>query len=156
MKKDEIDEMLNKLVIALSNKLAALRRTRVVAKELLLLIPHCLQHKECRVNVSEDIGNCKRCGRCGIAGICELRDEHNLPVVVASGGRQACQAAQGKHVRVVVAIACEKELSAGIWALFPKPVYAIRNLQPCGPCVNTGVEIAETRKVLERILRRDR
>ena len=44
-------------------------------------------------------------------------------------------------VKIVVAVACEKELSDGILAAFPKPVVAVPNLQPEGPCKNTRVNI---------------
>lgn len=52
----------------------------------------------------------------------------------------------------MVAIACGRELRAGILKAFPKPVYAIRNRQPNGPCRDTDVAVAEVERVITSLL----
>jgi len=135
--------MLNKLLIALSNKLAALRRSRVLAEELLVLIPHCLQHKECRVNVSEDIGNCKRCGKCGIRDLIQVAEDNHMTIFIATGGSLARRVINEIKPDAVIAVACENDLSSGIADSYPLPVLGISNERPHGPCVNTRVDIAK-------------
>lgn len=146
--------MFTKTLITLNNLSTRLRRIRVQPENILLLLPHCLQWSECGQNLKEDINNCRRCGQCPIAEILKLQDRYNFQCLVASGGRQAIAAAKKKEIRVVIAVACSKELSAGILATVPKPVIAICNSQPCGFCHNTQVEINEVEDAIQSILQK--
>jgi len=145
--------MVNRLIIYFNNLFGSLRRQRVEASSILALAPRCLQYSECGRDVVSDIRNCAECGKCRIADMLALQREFGVRVVVANGGRQAAAAARDESVRVIVAIACEKELAEGILALRSKKrVYAIPNIVRCEPCINTDVEISEVRAVVERVL----
>ena len=143
-------------VILASNKLIRWRRVRVRPADLLLLAPHCLKRQACPHNVLDSMDNCQRCGKCRCKDLLELRDRYGVRLVMASGGRQALAAASDPAVKVVVAIACGRELRAGILKAFPKPIYAIHNRQPHGPCRDTDVAVDEVEKVLASLLKRER
>lgn len=138
-------------IIRLNNWWAFFRKKTTTPEETLLLVPHCLQHKGCNRDVMLDIMNCARCGNCKMGELAKIHEQHKLRVVVANGGRQACEAVRKKNVRAVVAVACEKELSAGILATRPKRVVAVRNLQPNGPCRNTDVQMDLVEQALQKV-----
>ncbi len=139
-------------IIRLNNRITRWRAVRVRPENLLLLAPHCLQMNDCERNVGRDIGRCGRCGRCDLSGLLSIRDEFGLRLSVAAGGRQALALVRQPDIRAVVAIACHKELLEGIRACFPKPVLAVPNLCPNGPCKETRVDLAAVREAIRCLL----
>ena len=144
--------MLSRLFIRINNAMTGLRRVCVPADSLLLLVPHCLQRSACKHNVAQDVEACRRCGECDIAGLLKLRDRYGLQCNLAGGGRQAVASVKDRAVRAVVAVACEKELCQGIWASFPKPVRAVVNERPNGPCRDTRVCLEEVEQAVLAML----
>ncbi len=128
------------------------RKVRVAADNLLLLIPHCLQNSGCDKNLGSDIEKCARCGACDVAGVLRLCDRYNVKCSLAGGGRQALATVRQKGVKAVVAVACERELVDGIRACFPKPVFAVTNQRPNGPCKDTVVDISRIELALRSLL----
>jgi len=143
---------MRKLLIGLNNWITRLRKVRVAPGNLLLLAPHCLQRTPCKHNVIHDLDQCARCGQCNVGDLLRLRDTYGVQCSLASGGRQAIGLVRRADVHAVVAVACEKELVDGIRAAFPKPVLALPNLRPNGPCKDTGVDAAELEAVLRTML----
>lgn len=141
-----------KLIVKFNNWLTRFRRHRIKPDELLVLIPHCLQIQHCDHNVRGDLDNCQRCGRCPIAGILALKEKYGVTVELVSGGRKAVAAAKSKKIKGIVAVACAKELTAGLKAVFPKAVMAVMNAQPEGPCVNTTVDIDAVEAAIQSFL----
>lgn len=130
-----------------------MRRVRVPPQNLLLLIPHCLQWDECQQNIVRDISNCKLCGKCRVKDMCELTAKYGIRCVACSGGRQAVAAVRQKDVKAVVAVACNKELAAGLLVTFPKPTLAVSNAQPCGFCYNTTVDKQNVESAIQSLLK---
>ena len=139
-------------LVRLNNWITKLRRVRVPAANVLLLVPHCLQRTGCAQNVIQGIDACRRCGQCDVSGILSLRDASGVACNIVSGGREASAMVKDARVRAVVAVACEKELADGILASFPKPVMAVPNLRPCGPCRDTRVDLAAVRIALDNMI----
>jgi hypothetical protein len=120
----------------------------VAPPHVLLLLPRCLHKESCQQNVVRSLKECQRCGQCSLAALAQLGDDLGVVACVAGGGRQALASARQRDIRIVVAVACRKELLHGIMAAFPKPVLAIVNTTPEGPCRNT---LADPLKVAEAI-----
>lgn len=144
--------MIVKWLVKCNNALTRRRHVRVSADNLLLLLPHCMQWNGCTANVKEDIQECRRCGRCRIGVMRDLAEKYHLRCVVASGGRRAIAEVRQPETRAVVAVACEKELLAGILATVPKPVLAVCNTRPCGDCHNTCVEPGQVEEAIRALL----
>jgi hypothetical protein len=72
---------------------------------------------------------------------------------VATGGRLALELAKAEGVKAIVAVACEKELQAGLTGVFPKPSLGIINLRPHGPCRDTDVDLGEVEEAIAWLLR---
>jgi hypothetical protein len=140
--------MLLRFLIDLNNRFVRWRVRGVAPEQVLLLLPRCLHKDSCPQNVVRSLDECRRCGQCSLAALAALRDDFGVVACVVGGGRQALLQTRRKEIRAVVAVACAKELLHGILAAFPKPVLAVINTTPEGPCRNT---LADPAKVAEAI-----
>lgn len=133
--------------------LKRLKHRKLEARDILVLLPHCLQDYDCPIKITSKIDNCKRCGRCNIKIIVELKEAYGIHVNVATGGTLARKYIKDIRPKAVIAVACERDLLSGITDSFPLPVYGIFNERINGPCYNTFVSIEEVKKVLSLLLR---
>lgn len=108
---------------------------------LLVLLPHCIQSSRCTHRLTYHIDNCARCGACPLKEILRLRDEYGVQVAVATGGTIARRIVVQARPEVIVAVACERDLSSGIQDTHPLPVFGVINERPNGPCLDTFVSI---------------
>ncbi len=70
-------------------------------------------------------------------------------VVVATGGEEARTAVQTACPAAVLAVACERDLVAGIRDVLPHAtVLGLANRRPEGPCRNSEVDMAEAKRQL--------
>jgi hypothetical protein len=144
--------MLRRLLIRWNNALTRLRRVRVPPAGILVILPHCLQRTGCGRPVVADPSACARCGGCGIGALRDACAERGVTLGVAAGGRQALERVRAPEVRAVVAVACDKELLDGIRAAFPKPLLAIPNAQPHGPCRDTTVSLDAVTEAIDALI----
>jgi hypothetical protein len=134
--------------IAMNNSLVLSQRLSIKPDRLLILLPHCIQLFDCEIKVTGDIDKCIRCGRCDINGLAELGKKYGIDISVATGGTLARKVIMEKRPKLVIAVACEGDLTSGIKDCYPLPVLGILNDRPFGPCFNTRVE---TRKIDEAL-----
>ncbi len=132
-------EGFQKHIININNKLII--KEGFKTNRILLLLPHCLQVDECKIRITHNIYNCKRCGKCEIKDLIRIADEKNLNLFVATGGNIARKLVADNHPEAIVAVACERDLSSGVVDSFPTRVYGIPNERPFGPCINTTVSM---------------
>lgn len=121
--------------------------------KILMLTPHCLQSSRCDRRLTHDVDNCKRCGLCCINGLLELRDRYGAHFAVATGGTIARRIVVQKRPRLIIAIACERDLSSGIQDTYPLPVYGVLNERPHGPCLDTEVALGDVENALRRFIK---
>jgi len=146
---------ISELLVSVNNWLVGRRQGKLQPRELLVLLPSCLQWSGCKQNVRTDVANCQRCGRCQVGEVLKEADAFGVEVAMATGGELALQRARAEHVRAIVAVACAKELRAGLLGVWPKAVLAIENQRPNGPCTDTRVQVAEVVSALEFFLGED-
>ena len=145
--------MLCRFLVKLNNLFTRLRRVRVNPENLLLLVPRCLQKTGCAQTLGKILDDCQSCGQCQVPALVSIRDEFGIRCSMAAGGREALSFVADKQVRVVVAVACEKELCQGIFAVFPKPVLGVLNIQTNGPCRNTRIDPESVRAAVRSVLK---
>ena len=145
--------MINRTVITLNNLSVRLRRTRCKPPELLVLFSRCLQRSACDRRLGENLAECRRCGQCAVTRFLDLAEKYGVQVFMATGGRQAAARAKSPGVKAIVAVACEKELRAGVFASLPKAVLARTIAWPCGPCKDTTVEMDAVEEAVRWFLR---
>ncbi len=129
-------------------------RHKIEPERLLLLLPHCLQKADCQRRITTSIDNCQQCGKCDIDALVKLAQTYKVRIAVATGGTLARKIVRDYKPRIIVAVACERDLTSGIHDTFPLPVYGILNQRPEGPCWNTRVDVAEVEKALQIFLKR--
>jgi hypothetical protein len=113
--------------------------------EILLLMPHCLQNSKCKFRLTYNINNCRRCGECPIAGLLNLSEEFGIRLAIATGGTIARRIVVQNRPRLILAVACERDLASGIQDTYPLPVFGILNQRPNGPCLDTNVDLTQVR-----------
>ncbi len=136
----------NAIVLSYSGKTGA---------PVLILLPRCIQYRDCKMKIVEDSDECVRCGKCPMADIMELRDEYeNVVVAVLTGGSVAESIIRNIRPGAIIGVACEREVWMGIELVENIPVIGICNTRPEGPCIHTQVEIDEIREVLNHFANR--
>lgn len=142
-------ERVQQSFIELNNHLVRSNHHPVQPRNLLILLPHCIQDFNCEIKITGNIKNCKGCGRCEIKDLIELSNQYQVKIAVATGGTLARRIIVENRPEAIVAVACELDLTSGIQDSYPIPVIGILNERPNGPCVNTKVDI---QKVKEAVL----
>ena len=138
--------------IAMNNSLVISQRYKVRPDRILILLPHCIQLFDCEIKVTGDVNKCVMCGRCDIKGLVEIGRKYGIDISVATGGTLARKVIVEKRPKLVLAVACERDLTSGIKDCYPLPVIGILNLRPHGPCFNTVVDAAAIDDALQQVL----
>jgi len=141
--------------IEVNNQLLCLNPLKTEAEKILVLLPHCLQFDGCPVRVTKVVTNCKRCGKCQIARLLEITESRGVHMEVVTGGTIARRAVERYKPKIIVAVACERDLSSGVLDTFPLPVFGILNERPFGPCFNTRVDLQKVEKALDFFLNKE-
>ena len=142
-------DMLQQSFIALNNQLVHTRKLRVPAERTLILLPHCIQMFDCAIKITGDVEKCVCCGKCDISGLLGLAQKFGIEMAVATGGTLARKLIVEKRPKLIVAVACERDLTSGIRDAYPLPVVGILNKRPNGPCFNTSILLPEVEQALE-------
>jgi hypothetical protein len=134
--------------VSINNQLVLAQRKTVPPDKMLLLMPHCLQNYDCKVKITGNVDNCKRCGKCPIKDLVELSHDYDVKLCVATGGTIARRIVVTHKPKVIIAVACERDLTSGIQDSYPLPVYGVLNRRPHGPCFNTQVDMDKVRQAM--------
>jgi hypothetical protein len=145
-------EQVRRSFIEINNQLLLAQHPQAGPDELLLLMPHCLQFHECQFRITGNVVHCKRCGKCPIKGLAELSDKYGVGLAVATGGTLARRIVVERRPKLIIAVACERDLSSGIQDSYPLPVFGITNYRPNGPCFDTQVDLARVEEALQTFL----
>jgi len=138
--------------IKVNNELVSAEHKKYAPEDILMLMPHCLQNSSCKIRLTYNIYNCKRCGRCPISGLLELSERYGVKLAIATGGTIARRIVVQARPKFIIAVACERDLASGIQDTYPIPVYGILNQRPSGPCINTLVPLDHVKWVLDKFL----
>ncbi|MEP0828470.1 MAG: DUF116 domain-containing protein [bacterium] len=120
--------------LKIHNMILGSRPPRTEPKRLLVLMPRCLT-KENNIRLRE------------------LRDRYGFQMATVDGGTEARLKIKEIHPRVVIAIACERDLISGFREVNPYiPVIGFPNRRPEGPCKNTCVDLSSIEQAIMRCL----
>ena len=142
--KDEI----RKIYIKINNAYIYSNKYNFKCEDLIILIPHCIQNHDCKLKVTNDIENCKKCGRCKVKDLLGLKEKYNTKVFVATGGTLARKIIIDNKPKAVIAVACERDLTSGVRDVDKIPVLGVFNLRPNGPCIDTNINIKEVENAI--------
>lgn len=147
-------DLIRQSFVAMNNSLVTSQKLLVPADRILILLPHCLQLFDCDIKVTGGIDRCVRCRRCNITGVAELGEKYGIDISVATGGTLARKVIVEKQPKLVVAVACERDLTSGIKDCYPLPVIGVLNERPNGPCIDTIVDIAKIDEAIAAVIAR--
>lgn len=145
-------EEVERSFIAVNNRLLQTQPLIEKPKQILLLLPHCLQQSDCPIKITVSVDNCRGCGRCCIHSLRQLSRKYGVHLFVASGGTLARKIIRQLKPRAIIAVACERDLTSGILDCYPIPVLGILNERPEGPCLNTRVDLNQIENALQFFL----
>lgn len=142
--KDEI----RKIFIKINNAYVYSNQYDFKSEDLAILIPHCIQNHNCKLKVTNNIDNCKKCGMCKINELQQLKEKYNTKIFIATGGTLARKIIVDNKPKAVIAVACERDLTSGVRDIKKIPVLGIFNSRPNGPCIDTNININEVEKAI--------
>lgn len=150
MKKD----LLRKTLIMINNKIVNLEGAKYDQKDILIIVPHCMQYHDCSCKLINGVELCTGCGKCSIKGIRDISREFGVKTMVVTGGTAARNAVKKIRPKFILAVACERDLASGIMDVGTIPVVGIVNDRPNGPCFDTFANIEEIRKNIQKIIKK--
>lgn len=142
--------------IQVNNDMTLKTQRKYEPQEILVLLPHCIQWSECPIRVSADLSRCKRCGHCNIGDLLDLSERYGTHIAIATGGTIARRIVVEKRPKMILAVACERDLASGIQDTYPLPVYGILNERPFGPCLDTKVSLTRMEEAFRHFINPER
>lgn len=139
---------IRKVYVKLNNQYIYSNKYNIKPEDILILIPHCVQKNSCKLKVTNDINNCAKCGLCNIGELVQLQHKTKVKVFVATGGTLARKIIIDNRPKAVIAVACERDLTAGVQDVKKIPVLGVFNKRPNGPCVDTSIDIKEVEEAI--------
>lgn len=137
-----IDKMLvRRSFIKVNNEFVCKSAGITRADRLLVLLPHCMQASTCKHRLMGNLTNCVNCGKCQVGAIKALTGRAGVKVAIATGGTIARKIVAETRPEIIIAIACERDLTTGIQDCYPIPVLGILNCRPNGPCQDTSIPL---------------
>lgn len=145
-------EKIGESFVSVNDSLIKALNPKYNASDVLILLPHCLQDTSCPIRITVIPDNCKRCGKCNIGDISKLAEEFGVDIAIATGGTLARRIVLKKKPKLIIAVACYRDLVSGIQDAFPIKTFGILNIRPQGPCINTKVDVQTIREALNKIV----
>lgn len=142
--------------IKVNNEFVLWRAGSYDPDRILILTPHCLQKSVCGKRLTHEVDHCARCSLCTVGGLLDLRDHYGVHFAIATGGTIARRIVVQKRPKLIVAVACERDLTSGIQDTWPLPVYGVLNERPHGPCLDTRVQLEAVEEALRTFIRPDK
>lgn len=139
-------------LIALNNHLLDAVHFKVKGSEVLVLTPHCIQSSKCGIKVTGEENYCDQCGMCSVGDLKTLKNKYGVEVAIATGGTLARLMIASKRPKLVIAVACERDLTSGIRDARSLPVYGIYNERPNGPCLDTRFDVSALETLLKDVV----
>ena len=139
---------IRKVFVKLNNRYIYSNTYNFEPKDILILIPHCVQKHSCKLKVTNKIENCAKCGLCNVSDLVKLKEKTGINIVIATGGTLARKIIIENKPKAAIAVACERDLTSGIQDMSHIPVLGVFNKRPNGPCIDTFIDIHEVEKAI--------
>lgn len=138
---------MNNIILESSNK-------TYLPQDILVIVPHCLQNDKCVHKITNGNDNCKKCGACDIGEIINITKKSNINLEIVTGGTAARNVIKTHNPKLIISVACERDLLGGIMDVGWIPVLGLVNERPNGPCFNTKINILSLNTTIEKVIRK--
>ena len=113
---------MRKIYVKLNNSYIYSNKYNFNSKDIMILIPHCVQKNSCKLKVTNKIENCAKCGLCNVSDLVKLKEKTGINIFIATGGTLARKVIIENKPKAVIAVACERDLTSGIQDMKHIPV----------------------------------
>jgi hypothetical protein len=144
---------LRSFFIELNNIMTYSREIKCLNTEILLLVPHCLQNSKCTYKVAGNPYNCRKCGKCDIGKVIDISQKYKINLAIATGGTIARNAVIKYRPKLIISVACNRDLLSGIIDVGKTPVLGLENMTPNGPCHDTKVNTKKLEDIIKERLK---
>lgn len=139
-----------RLYVKVANELHRDNFSRTPYSERVILLPHCLRHKECPAEIHGLGYRCIECGRCPIGEIVHMAREIGYKAVyIISGSSVISEIIRRVKPRAILGIACYKECVMGHIALLKAGIPGQAVPLKRDGCINTEVDINEVKSIMK-------
>lgn len=151
MKNQNLNDKIAKKFIELNNENVLNKIKKKKNDKILILLPHCLQFYCCKIRVTSNIENCRKCGKCVVHNFVDIKKKfkERIEIKIATGGTLARKYVKELKPGLIIAVACKRDLIAGIKDTSPFLVYGIFNKIEEEACINTTVSIDDIYEILK-------
>ncbi|MBU1704744.1 MAG: DUF116 domain-containing protein, partial [Nanoarchaeota archaeon] len=119
--------------IRLNNKIVKIKKPSLRSNQILALLPRCLT-KEMHIKIKE------------------INNRYQVQSYTLAGGEAARARIKEFKPKGIIAVACERDLVAGIKDVAKIEVIGLPNKRPEGPCKNTIIDLDEYEKAIKTFL----
>ncbi|WP_459076778.1 DUF116 domain-containing protein [Herbivorax alkaliphila] len=146
-------DVVRNFYVNFNNIMVGILQKKYKKEDVIVLLPHCLQNSDCIFKITNDISNCKACGKCTIGDVLKITREKKVRCFVLTGGTAARNIVKKLRPKMILSVACERDLTSGIIDVGNIPVIGIINKRPNGPCYNTCVDVNIFKEKLDSIIK---
>ena len=100
---------MRKIYVKLNNSYIYSNKYNFNSKDIMILIPHCVQKNSCKLKVTNKIENCAKCGLCNVSDLVKLKEKTGINIFIATGGTLARKVIIENKPKAVIAVACERD-----------------------------------------------
>lgn len=140
------DVMVDQMGVEVRNKVNKNTFEKTSNNEKIIVLPHCLRHRDCEARLGETGLVCSKCGKCSIGVIKDKAEEIGYKTFIVPGSSFVKKIIEDNEFESVVGIACYEDLNMTMMKLSdfaPQGVLLSRT-----GCFETKVDV---KTVLEKI-----
>ncbi len=135
------DLLIDEISIDLRNRINRDNFKELEAKDIIMVLPHCLRATDCPAKLNESGINCIKCGNCCIGTIKSICDKKGIDMYIVPGSTFIKNVVKKRPFKGVIGVACPVDLNLAMMSLdnfCPQGVYLLRD-----GCINTIVNVDE-------------
>jgi uncharacterized protein len=140
------EKIVDQIGVEVRNKVNEKEFKKIEPEDKILVLPHCLRHKDCEAKLESSGLACKNCNRCVIGVLKGKAEDQGYKVFIIPGSTFLKKIVEKNKFKAVLGVACYQDLNLGMTKLSKFSCQGVP-LSRDG-CMNTKVD---TRAVLERM-----
>jgi len=138
----QLNELLiDEISIDLRNRINKDKFQSLDAKDVIMVLPHCLRATNCPAKLGESGLECVNCGNCCIGTIKSASEKKGIDMYIVPGSTFIKNVIKKRSFKGVIGVACPLDLNIAMMSLenyCPQGVYLLRD-----GCINTIVNVDE-------------
>lgn len=135
------DLLVDTMSIDLRNRLNHDKFIELYAKDVIMVLPHCLRAPNCPAILGESGLECVSCGKCSIGIIKEISQKKGIDMYIVPGSTFIKNVLKKRSFKGVIGVACPVDLNLAMMSLDNYCVQGVYLLKD--GCINTIVDVDE-------------